>query len=198
LETNLDFGALQVIFRGSGGITGNFEMANGVGGLIRFERSMTIPGSLRILGTLGTSGSNIFVTINGDLTLENGSRVDNPGSIQVEGIYLNHGAQITGNAPIQLGGALPAVLTLVGVKPAVAAESGASTNGTSVIIAVPSIEVRLAWTGNPGGRFVVESSSNLVNWNDCAAVISETAPGHFEARVQIANSTRAFFRTRAE
>lgn len=130
--------------------------------------------------------------------LENGSLVENPGSIQVKGIYLNHGAQITGNAPIQFGGSQPAVLTLVGVNPAAATAAGASTSETNAIVAVPQMEVRLAWTGNSGAHFVVECSSNLVNWNDCAAVVTETAPGHFEARVQIANPAQAFFRTRLE
>ncbi|HEY9508675.1 MAG TPA: hypothetical protein VIV82_02310, partial [Verrucomicrobiae bacterium] len=198
LQTNVDFGALQVVFRNSGGITGAFEMASGVGGVIRFERTMTVPGSLRIFGTLATSASNVTLTINGNLALENGSSVENPGSIQVKGIYLNHGAQITGNAPIQLGGGQPAVLTLVGVKPAAATAASASTSETNAIVAVPQMEVRLAWTGNPGAHFIVECSSNLVNWNDCAAVITETAPGHFEARVQIANPAQAFFRTRLE
>ncbi|HEU5123392.1 MAG TPA: carboxypeptidase regulatory-like domain-containing protein [Verrucomicrobiae bacterium] len=197
LETNVDLGALQMIIRASSSLAGNYELANGPGGLIRFERSLTIPGSLRIGGTLATSASNIALTINGNLTLENGSFVENPGSIQVKGIYLNQGATITGNAPVQLGGAKPAVLTLLGVKPAVASAS-AGTNGASAIVVPPMVEVRLAWTGNPGAQFVVQSSSNLMNWNDCAAEISETAPGRFEARVQIANPAQAFFRTRLE
>lgn len=192
LESNVDFGTLQVIFRQTGGFVGNFEMANTPGGSVTFERTVTLPGSLRIGGRLATAAANVTLTVNGNLTLENGSSVDNPGQIRVNGIYLNSGATITGNAPVKIGTIAASQLTLVAIKPVTAA---AISNGSNAAIQ-PQVEVRLTWSGQPGARFVVETSENMVQWTSATAIVTEVQPGQFEARVQIPQQSKAFFRTR--
>ena len=192
LETNVDFGTLQVIFRQSGGFAGNFEMANASGGSMTFERTVTFPGSLRIGGRLTTAAANVTLTLNGNLTLENGSFVNNPGQIRVNGIYANNGATIIGNVPVKIGTIAASQLTLVGIKPVTAA---AISNGNNAAMQ-PQVEVRLTWSGQPGTRFVVETSENMVQWTSATAIVAEVLPGQFEARVQIPQQSKAFFRTR--
>ena len=71
LETDVDFGDLKVFFNGGSTIPGNFVVANGPGGSITFEKTVTLSGSMLIGGHLATSATNVTVTVNGDLVLAN-------------------------------------------------------------------------------------------------------------------------------
>ncbi len=192
LESNVNLGTLQVIFRQSGGIVGNFELSNEPGGSMTFERTMTVAGSLRVGGRIATL-ADFTLTVNGNLTLENGSQMDNLGQIRVNGVYLNNGATITGNSPVKIGAIAPAQLTLAGVRPLTPAATAGNGHNVSV---QPQVEVRLTWTGQPGAKFVVETSDDLVQWTAVSASVTEVLPGQFEALVQIPQQSKSFFRTR--
>ncbi|HYG23696.1 MAG TPA: carboxypeptidase regulatory-like domain-containing protein [Verrucomicrobiae bacterium] len=190
----VNFGTLQVTFSNSGAMQGAVELSNEPGGSITFTRTTTFPGSLRIGGTLTIAAPDVTLTINGNLTLEPGSFLNNPGQVRVLGNYFGDGSNIAGNAPVKIGAMLPSILTLTAVKPGAPA---VVPNGFGIVTA-PQVEVRLRWTGPAGMQFAVEASTDFTQWNTANAEIVELAPGQFEARVQVPAGSRAFFRTRLQ
>ena len=193
LSTNINFGTLQVVFRNGAGLIGAYELANSPGGSLTFERTMTIPGSLRIGGRLATSTSSIILTINGNLELADGSILVNPGQILVKGDYINHGADITGNDPVDIAGAAPSLVRIVSIKTASGmALSGAnSSSGESLVI-------DMVWSGDPGITYAVEISRDFAQWTECSATVVESSPGKYTAKVILPREAVGFFRTRTE
>lgn len=172
LQTDVDFALLQVLFDSTGAPQGAFIMANSPGGSITFGRTLTLPGSLLIGGALATTAANITVTINGDLILENGSAVDNPGSIQVRGNYLDQGANILKNAPVKItAGLAPIALQIKKSNPA----------GYLKTAAVADIIV--TWSAQPGLQFRIQTSADLANWTTPQLSTIETTPGQYGARL---------------
>lgn len=193
VSTNLDFGTLQVVFRNGASLVGAYELANTPGGTLTFDRSMTIPGSLRVGGRLVTTTSSIILTINGNLELANGSFVDNPGQIQVKGDYLNHGATITGNDPVDIAGAAPSLVQIVSIKTASGMALSAANAGSA-----ESLVIDMVWSGDPGITYAVEMSRDFVNWTECSATVTESSPGKYAAKVIVPRAAVGFFRTRTE
>lgn len=170
LQTDVDFDQLQVLFNANP-TQGAFIMANSPGGSVTFARSVTLPGSLLIGGTLATTASNVAVTINGDLILESGSTVDNPGSIQVKGDYLNQGANIPKNAPLKIAGLAPLALQI----------TKSDSSGNFKVAAAADIIV--TWNAQPGLPFRIQTSADLASWTTADVSIVETSPGHYAARL---------------
>ena len=56
------------------------------------------------------------------------------------------------------------------------------------------METVLEWTAVPGLTIQVESSVDLIAWVARPAVVVETAPGNYQARLQSASENRQFFR----
>jgi hypothetical protein len=193
VSTNLDFGTLQVVFRNGASLVGAYKLANTPGGTLTFDRSMTIPGSLSIGGRLVTTTSSIILTINGNLELANGSFVDNPGQIQVKGDYLNHGATITGNDPVDIAGAAPSLVQIVSIKTASGMALSAANAGSA-----ESLVIDMIWSGDPGIIYAVEMSRDFLNWTECSATVTEASPGKYAAKVIVPRAAVGFFRTRTE
>ena len=191
LQTNVQFGALQVVFRGPSAVSGAFEMANTEGGSITFERGQTLAGSLHIGGRLETTATNLTLVLNGNLTLEAGSQLINPGRIEVKGDYTNLGADIDGNAPVKIGGIAPTGLRIVSVQPTTSAGRIPQSKDQA-----PWIEAVLQWNAPPGQAFEIEATGDFTTWSRVEATVEETASGQYRARVSGPATEARFFRTR--
>jgi hypothetical protein len=163
-------------------------MANSPGGSITFTRNTALPGSLLIGGTLATTATNVTLTINGNLLLESGSVVDNPGAIQVKGNYLDQGADILKNAPVKIAGHAPFVLHVDQLSATGSGLASTPTTEPAMII---------TWDALPGMSFHIEIASDLVHWTVANATVEEVAPGKYVARIPTI-SAHAFVRAIAD
>jgi hypothetical protein len=125
--------------------------------------------------------SNIVVTIEGELILENGSIVDNPGAIQVKGNYTDQGAIILHNPPVKVGAFALLALALDQVGPSISARM--ATSG----------EFEISWKAAPGGSFQIETSADLIGWTRSPAAVEEMASGQYRVRFN-ADMSYSFFR----
>jgi Bacterial Ig-like domain/Carboxypeptidase regulatory-like domain len=193
LTTNVNFGTLKVLFDAPPTVTGNFTLANNVGGAMTVAGNMTIPGSLNIGGTLKTASSTVVLTVNGTLTLQVTGVIDNPGTIKA-GVFNNLGGTLTpGSKPVQVTGTGATLLKLVEIKPATSNNGPVKTanNGAG------QDQIILSWQSVTGQSFMVEVSSDLKVWTTASAAVQEIAPGDYKATVLLQNATQYFFRTKA-
>lgn len=193
LFTNINFGTLNVLFSSPPTFSGNFSMANNVGGAMTFSTTATIPGSLNIGGTLTNSFSAATLAINGTLTLQVTGIIDNPGIIKA-GAFNNLGGTLTpGSHAIQVTGLRSADLKIVEINPV---DQSSSFAGKPQGDPATPKEVVLSWRGASGQVFAVELSSDLVNWSRASAVVREVAAGDYRATVTVGGANNYFFRTK--
>ncbi|MBI2926300.1 MAG: hypothetical protein HYY24_11420, partial [Verrucomicrobia bacterium] len=191
LATDIDLGGLQVVFESSASVAGVFQISNTPGGTITFDKSMTIPGSVKIAGAMTLSTASLIVTINGTLTLEASGVLNNPGTVRA-GLFVNNGGTINGNAPGQIGGASLSALRIDEIR--VVGSGAASVKSQRA--EASDREVLLRWSAKPGEQFVVEVSLDLARWSVQAAAVREVKPGQYEGNVKTAGQSPAFFRLR--
>jgi len=193
LGSDLDLGALTVFFESSASVAGAFTIFNAADGTLTFNKSMTVPGSITVAGVLTVGSSGLTVTISETLTLEATGTINNPGTLQV-GAFVDNGGTINGNAPVVIG--LPApvfAITSLGFE----GGSGQSADAdSSVAFALAPQIVVLKWVADPGTQFVLESSSDLIEWRETPASIEEGSDGHYEGRLFTPQDPSCFFRIR--
>jgi len=189
LGTNVNFGALNVVFSFPPTMAGVFAMANNVGGAMSFSNSVTLPGSLQIAGRLVVA-TNQTLTINGDLVAGPTAVIENWGQIIVKGNLQLNGAQVFGNAVQQMAGS-PAFDLRIEQLPNAGGRS--LTGGGNV--AEP--QVMLQWIAPSGQRFEVFMSTDLLQWTSLTTTVEEPTPGSYRARVTTGAAQKAFFRVRS-
>jgi hypothetical protein len=191
LGADVDFGGLQVVFESSASVAGVFQIANTPGGTITFDKSMTIPGSVKIAGAMTLSSASLTVTVNGTLTLEASGVLNNPGAVRA-GLFVDNGGTINGNAPVQIGGASPSALRIGEIR----LLSGNDGLGPVAKLHSSQRRILIRWTAAADGQFELETSADLIRWSTQAATIHEVEPGQYEGRVEGVAQTRGFFRLR--
>jgi hypothetical protein len=73
------------------------------------------------------------------------------------------------------------------------AEGGDGPNGRA---AGANRTVLLKWRAAPTDRFVIESTPDLRVWTDLPVVVTEAAPGMFEATLPAGRNSETFYRLR--
>jgi hypothetical protein len=190
LNTNVNFGTLQVAFNSVPTMLGNLALANNVGGSLAIHGTMTIPGSLHIAGLLSVPNSTTTVTINGDLIGAPTAVIDNRGTILVRGDLQLNGAQVPNNPPQKVNTLQAFALQI---------ESVSSTSpGPGLTAGVPSgsRQVTLKWNGPIAAVFEIESTTDFVSWMKPNAIITEITPGVYRATMPMNTAARLFFRVR--
>jgi hypothetical protein len=191
LNTNLDFNALHVVFQGAASITGEVTLTVGEGGTLTFAKSMTVPGSVIVEGTLTLSADNLTVTINGTLTLEATGTLNNPGTLNV-GVFADNGGTVVGNAPVEIG-ASPSSITIQAFQ----LEHDAQSSSVHVHLRRPPlVRVILSVEAPSGAILSVETSEDLRSWAEVEAVVVEPTPGRHEIELTEPSTGRSFFRVR--
>jgi hypothetical protein len=176
---------------GSSSITGPHRLTIGANGSLRFDHNSTIFGSLAVQGGLIVASAGVTLTINGTLTLESGSLLNNPGTVRV-GALVNLGGTIIGKTPEVLGGRFSIqAITLAIVSEAVPSQpAGAAPRASAATIV--TLECRV-----PAGRqFIVEASTDLQRWDGIDADIAEITPGVFRATLRVHDVPHCFYRLR--
>jgi hypothetical protein len=184
----VDFGTLNVIFEGSASISGAYGMSNAADGTITLNKSMTIPGSAKIAGTLVLANSGLTVTISGTFILEATGVLNNPGTLRV-GAFVNNGGTVNGNAPVVIG-LSPSSLRINTVR----FERGPASTEAAMQNARPTLQVVITWQAADSWGTVVESSRDLKHWSEQPSAVREVSPGSFEAVVSNIADTQCFFR----
>ncbi|PYJ95907.1 MAG: hypothetical protein DME23_22450 [Verrucomicrobia bacterium] len=177
-----------MFFEGGASLTGTNTLSNGAAGMITFNKSMTVPGSMDIAGELVIGGASLTVTINGALTLESSGELDNPGTLNV-GAFVNNGGVIVGNPPQVVPGLAPASLRIDQIQLVRSSRVGLlDRNSASALY-----EVALTWQAQPNQGFVIESSNDLSRWTAESANVVEDSPGRYRGALQV-GATARFFR----
>jgi hypothetical protein len=189
LGTDIDFGALNVILEGSATLSGDYLLSNRPDGTITFAKSMTVPGSLRIEGTLSLSSTSLTVTISGTLTLETGGVLNNPGTLRV-GAFVDNGGTLIGNSPVVIGPQSVRIdsIELIPGSPSLLQPQSRAPGALTII---------LRWQAAPGQRFTIEASSDLMAWREIASDIAEIDPGVYQARLTVAGWPDGFFQLKS-
>jgi hypothetical protein len=179
-------------FAGSSSLAGAFQLALGPTGTLRFDHNSTIPGSIAVHGALTLTSSSVTVTIIQTLTLESTGVLNNPGTLQA-GAFVNNGGTVNGNSPVVIGLPAPAfAITTIELETVVSQ----STSGNPSLLVLAPKTVVLKWIAFPGAEFVVEHSSNLLEWQEIPASVRETTGGHYEAGLYAHDNPQGFFRIR--
>jgi hypothetical protein len=188
LGADLPCSTATVIFENAASISGAFNMSNEPGGGFLFAKSMNIPGSMTIGGSIATGSASVQVILGGDLTLLAGSLVENPGLIQAANV-IDQGATISGNAPIETPIAPSLRIDTLQV-------SGAATGKTKAAIAPAGSTISLVFSATTTARVAVETSTDLVHWTETPCQIAPISGGKFEARVSTTDGSLRWFRLR--
>ncbi|HLH57195.1 MAG TPA: hypothetical protein VKY92_26685, partial [Verrucomicrobiae bacterium] len=185
---NATLAGVTVSFTDSSAVTGTNLLTAGSAAVITLDHSLTMPGSLTILGTLSLANSSVVLTINNNLTLGAGGILNNPGTIEV-GSYQNNGGTVNGNIPVLLG-ATGMVLSNLRLLP--------GPGPAHMVKAPPTAQAELVldWIGPIGGRFIIERSSDLVHWSQVNVTVNRSTPRHFEANLGYVSPGLQFYRLR--
>jgi hypothetical protein len=186
----VNFSTLTVTLEDNPSFAGNFNVFNAAGGAITLRKNLTIPASLTIAGTF-TVPESITATINGTLTLETGAVLNNAGTVRVRA-FVNNGGTINGRDPIVGGGLGTLLVRIVQIKVSDIQVSRAGLDLTAAERA--QREIVLLWEAQPGQRFVIEFSTDLVHWVEETASIVQTEQGKYQALFKGAQDGHRFFR----
>jgi hypothetical protein len=176
-------------------VTGNFQLSNAAGGNLLFNRSASVPGSIEIGGALTLADATLSLQINGTLTLAAAGVLNNPGTVRV-GEFVNNGGTINGNPPIILfGGPGLQVLRIDRIE-AIEREP-APIQRQSLAPPDKIAEAMILWSAEPGRRFDIQISHDLVHWHAHEVQILESSPGRYEAYFNVPRSQPCYFRLRS-
>lgn len=188
LGTSVNFGALKVIFGFAPTFVGTFGMANNVNGVMTFNNTATLPGSLQIAGRLVVA-ANQTLTINGDLVATPTATIENLGQITVKGALQLNGAQVIGNTPQQPIPTPGFVLRIEGGSTATVGRGVGNDSGATDT-------VTLRWNGPAGATFEIESTSDFKKWTRREAPVTESVPGVYQVTLTTGGADQLFFRAR--
>ena len=171
-------------------ITGAFTLTIAAGSILQMDHSSTFPGSVTVDGALKFTSSSATLTIIGSLALNASGTLNNPGAIHV-GLFVNavtDNSNVIGNVPVLIS-------SFQGLLHIALFGSPASTDSglRSIPIAGRS-EVLLWWNAQAHMRFTVESSLDLVRWQQESVLIEEPLPGSYQTHLDPGNHPRLFYR----
>ncbi|MHB8521011.1 MAG: beta strand repeat-containing protein [Limisphaerales bacterium] len=190
LATDVSFGTLNVVFENSASVSGNFTIVNAAGGTLAFNKTMTIPGSMNIGGTLTLASAGLTLTVNGTLTLGATAVLNNPGTVRV-GAFVNNGGTVNGNAPVV--GITPLSVRIGDIQ---IVKSRTTVQG--IAAAAAASEVEISWPSIPGVPFTVESSTDLIQWVEERPILVETNAGICRTRLPARSGESRFYRLRSQ
>jgi hypothetical protein len=190
LTSDVNFSTLTVTLEDNASFAGQFNIFNAAGGVITLRKNLTIPAALTIAGTF-TVPESITATINGALTLETGAVLNNAGTVRVRA-FVNNGGTINGKDPIIGGdlGVLSARIVQIKVSDIQVGRAGLDLTASERA----HREIVLLWEAQPGQRFVIQASTDLVHWAEETASIVETEQGKYQALFKGAQDGHHFFR----
>jgi hypothetical protein len=185
LEGPLNLGTLQVFFGNATAITGAFPISNEPGGEIRVDRVVTFPHDLVVGGSLVIDPSD-RLTVVGTLTLLPSGSINNGGVLRV-GVWNDQGGSYVGAPPQVVG--LPSgfaqIKELRGVRTV-----------SSLARQTAEPDLVLIWEAPSAAGYVIEASSDLVNWQELPEAPTELTAEGFETPVSAVPGVTRFFRIR--
>jgi hypothetical protein len=188
LAVPVDFGALKVTFDSAATVSGAFTISNASGGELHVNKAMTFPGNMTIAGLLKIANAAHTVTVAGTLTLAGTGTIDNAGILRA-GTFVDQGGTIIGNPPVVIGLAPAGYVGFKDIK---------VSGGAIALAGEVSREVVLTWEAPSALGYVVETSTNLVDWTSLPAAPSPSSLRTWITRTTVPPGRHAFFRIRWE
>jgi hypothetical protein len=188
-EVTLSVGLLD--FASASSTAGTNTLTIAIGSTMRFDHTASVPGSIRVDGTLTLIGSPVTLTIIGTLTLDSTGVINNSDTIRA-GSFVKTGGTINGNAPVVTG----PLVELILIDRIQLDRAGTSLPNGSPAVAKPGT-VTLTWRARPGTHFVIESSGSLRTWTtQASAIVHEINPGVFHGTVTLSGTKAGYYRLR--
>jgi len=178
---------------------------------------------LSLIDSSSVAGT-FFMTVSSGSTLQINHSTTIPGSLRIEGAFVNSSSSATivisdtlilaaggtlnnaGTIKVAPGKFIDEGGTIIGNPPQEGSLSGASLRfldgesqfvvGIQKLRSANETTCLISWTSDSGGEFVIESSTDLKNWVSSPSVPIERSAGAYNATVQIPLQDHRFFRIR--
>jgi hypothetical protein len=190
LEGNVNWGIGLLDMTSASHIAGNLPLSIAPGAALRFDHTSTITNSISVDGTLSTASSGVTLTVNGTLTLNASGTLNNPGTIKA-GTFTNNGGTINGNPPAPVTSS-PAGLRIMNLS----VGEPPTGNVERMHPFVAPDRITITWTGLPGRQFNLQTSDDLVHWDNIPVLIEQVGGNLYRASLSFPSKTHQFFRIR--